>query len=93
MSGSQEEIPLPPPPPSSSQTPPPSSSQTPTHSKNPRVDKKGLGYGFTARACFVYGSLSHLIRDYDFLEKRMAKQAELNNSMMMKSCQREIRPI
>ncbi|GJU66835.1 ribonuclease H-like domain-containing protein [Tanacetum coccineum] len=23
-----------------------------THSKNPRVDKKGLGYGFTARACF-----------------------------------------
>ncbi|GKA14196.1 putative ribonuclease H-like domain-containing protein [Tanacetum coccineum] len=37
--------------------------------------------------------LSHLIRDCDFHEKRMAKQAELNNSMRMKSSQREIRPI
>ncbi|GJY38646.1 putative ribonuclease H-like domain-containing protein [Tanacetum coccineum] len=64
-----------------------------THSKNPTVDKKGLGYGFTARTCFVYGSLSNLIRDCDFHEKRMAKQAELNNSMRMKSSQREIRPI
>ncbi|GJU45179.1 putative ribonuclease H-like domain-containing protein [Tanacetum coccineum] len=64
-----------------------------THSKNPRVDKNGLGYGFTARACIVCGSLSHLIRDYDFHEKRMAKQAELNNSMRKKSNQREIRPI
>ncbi|GJZ63351.1 ribonuclease H-like domain-containing protein [Tanacetum coccineum] len=64
-----------------------------THSKNPTVDKKGLGYGFTARACFVCGSLSHLIRDCDFHEKRMAKQAELNNSMRKKSSQREIRPI
>ncbi|GKE80112.1 hypothetical protein Tco_1550112 [Tanacetum coccineum] len=64
-----------------------------THSKNSTVDKKGLGYGFTARACFVCGSLSHLIRDCDFHEKRMAKQAELNNSMRKKSSQREIRPI
>ncbi|GJX82592.1 putative ribonuclease H-like domain-containing protein [Tanacetum coccineum] len=56
-----------------------------THSKNPTVDKKGLVYGFTARACFVCGSLSHLIRDCDFHEKRKAKQAELNNSMRMKS--------
>ncbi|GJV20453.1 ribonuclease H-like domain-containing protein [Tanacetum coccineum] len=64
-----------------------------THSKNPRVDNKGLGYSFTARACFVCGSLSHLIRDCDFHEKRMAKQAELNNSMRIKSSQREIRPI
>ncbi|GKA95506.1 hypothetical protein Tco_0817544 [Tanacetum coccineum] len=63
------------------------------HSKNPRVDKKWLGYGFIARACFVCGSLSHLIRDCDFHEKRMAKQAELNNSMKKKSSQREIRPI
>ncbi|GJW92200.1 ribonuclease H-like domain-containing protein, partial [Tanacetum coccineum] len=50
-----------------------------THNKNPKVDKKGMGYGFTTRACFECGSLSHLIRDYDFHEKRMAKQAELNN--------------
>ncbi|GJW00840.1 ribonuclease H-like domain-containing protein [Tanacetum coccineum] len=64
-----------------------------THSKNPKVDKKGLGYGFTTKACFVCGSLSHLIRDCDFHEKKMAKQAELNNRMRKKSSQREIRPI
>ncbi|GKD51563.1 hypothetical protein Tco_1280539, partial [Tanacetum coccineum] len=52
-----------------------------THSKNPKVDKKELGYGFTARACFVCGSLNHLIRDCDFHEKRMAKQDVLNNRM------------
>ncbi|GJS01008.1 putative ribonuclease H-like domain-containing protein [Tanacetum coccineum] len=38
-------------------------------------------------------SISHLIRDCDFYEKRMAKQAELNNKMRKKSSQREIRPI
>ncbi|GJT46020.1 helicase [Tanacetum coccineum] len=64
-----------------------------THSKNPKVDKKELGYGFTAKACFVCGSLSHLIRDCDFHEKRMAKQTELNNRMRKNSSQREIRPI
>ncbi|GJZ34464.1 putative ribonuclease H-like domain-containing protein [Tanacetum coccineum] len=62
-----------------------------THSKNPKVDKKELGYGFTARACFVCGSLNHLIRDCDFHEKRMAKQAELNNGLNRNSSQREIR--
>ncbi|GJY06386.1 ribonuclease H-like domain-containing protein [Tanacetum coccineum] len=64
-----------------------------THSKNPKVDKKGIGYGFTTKTCFVCGSLTHLIRDCDFHEKRMAKQAELNNRMRKKSSQREIRPI
>ncbi|GKF58013.1 hypothetical protein Tco_0171550, partial [Tanacetum coccineum] len=64
-----------------------------THSKNPKVDNKGLGYGFTTKACFVCGSLSHLIRDCDFHEKRMAKQADLNNRMSKKYSQREIRPI
>ncbi|GKA94971.1 hypothetical protein Tco_0817009 [Tanacetum coccineum] len=62
-----------------------------THSKNPKVDKKGLGYGFTTKACFVCGSLSHLIRDCDFHEKKMAQQ--LNNRMGKRSSQKEIRPI
>ncbi|GKA47785.1 hypothetical protein Tco_0740743 [Tanacetum coccineum] len=52
--------------------------------------KLGLGYGFTTKACFVCGSLSHLIRDCDFHEKRMAKQAELNNRMSKGSSQKEI---
>ncbi|GJW29616.1 putative ribonuclease H-like domain-containing protein [Tanacetum coccineum] len=64
-----------------------------THSKNPNVDKKGLGYGFATIACFVCESLSHLIRDCDFHEKRMAKQVELNNRKRKDSSQREIRPI
>ncbi|GJW19638.1 hypothetical protein Tco_0027074 [Tanacetum coccineum] len=50
-----------------------------THSQKPKVDKKDLGYGFTVRACFVCGSLNHLIRDCDFHEKRMARKAKLNN--------------
>ncbi|GJV00247.1 ribonuclease H-like domain-containing protein [Tanacetum coccineum] len=64
-----------------------------TPSKNPKVDKKELGYGFTTRACFVCGSLNHLIRDCDFHEKRMAKQVELNNMLKRNSSQRERRPI
>ncbi|GJT07351.1 putative ribonuclease H-like domain-containing protein [Tanacetum coccineum] len=50
-----------------------------THSQKPKVDKKELGYGFTVRACFVCGSLNHLIRDCDFHKKRMARKVELNN--------------
>ncbi|GJV81401.1 hypothetical protein Tco_1517271 [Tanacetum coccineum] len=34
-----------------------------THSKNPKVNKKGMGYRFTTKACFVCGSLSHLIEE------------------------------
>ncbi|GJY85895.1 ribonuclease H-like domain-containing protein [Tanacetum coccineum] len=59
-----------------------------TYSPSPKADKRdwnglmskrlGLGYGFTKKACFVCGSFSHLIRDCDFHEKRMAKQVELN---------------
>ncbi|GJZ56794.1 hypothetical protein Tco_0612288 [Tanacetum coccineum] len=63
-----------------------------THSQYPKVNKKdlneskrvGLGYGFTRRACFVCGSFSHLIRDCDYHEKRMAKQVELNKQKMAK---------
>ncbi|GJQ93701.1 ribonuclease H-like domain-containing protein [Tanacetum coccineum] len=74
-----------------------------TCSQSPKLDKKdcsglmseklGLGYGFTKKACFVCGSFSHLIRDCDFHEKRMAKQAELNNRMCKGSGQRENRPV
>ncbi|GJW09331.1 ribonuclease H-like domain-containing protein, partial [Tanacetum coccineum] len=64
-----------------------------THSKNPKVDKKGLGYGFTTKACFVCGSLSHLIRDCNFHEKRMAKQVELNKQKGKGNVQRENKPV
>nr|GEY26106.1 hypothetical protein [Tanacetum cinerariifolium] len=59
---------------------------TPNH--YPKIEKqdrhshtrKGLGYTFTRKSCFVCGSFSHLIRDCDFHEKRMAKQAALTKS-------------
>ncbi|GJU16103.1 putative ribonuclease H-like domain-containing protein [Tanacetum coccineum] len=74
-----------------------------TCSKSTKPDKKdcsglmykelGLGYGFTKKACFVCGSFSHLIRDCDFHEKRMAKQVELNKRMCKGTSQRENRPV
>ncbi|GKC27933.1 ribonuclease H-like domain-containing protein [Tanacetum coccineum] len=48
----------------------------------------GEGYAFPKKACFVCGSLSHLIKDCDFHEKRMAqeqamtKQNEKTNGMV-----------
>nr|GEU44185.1 ribonuclease H-like domain-containing protein [Tanacetum cinerariifolium] len=55
--------------------------------------KKGLGYAFTGKACFVCGSFSHLIRDCDFHEKRMAKQVELTKSKSKVTGQRENRRV
>ncbi|GKD82120.1 hypothetical protein Tco_1348959 [Tanacetum coccineum] len=59
-----------------------------TYSPNPKADKRdwngliskrlGLGYGFTKKACFVCDNFSHLIRDSDFHEKRIAKQVEFD---------------
>ncbi|GJS86185.1 putative ribonuclease H-like domain-containing protein [Tanacetum coccineum] len=72
-------------------------------SQNPKPNKKdcsglmskklGLGYGFTKKACFVCCSFSHLIRDCDFHEKRMAKQAELNKRMCKGTGQGENKPM
>nr|GEW90807.1 ribonuclease H-like domain-containing protein [Tanacetum cinerariifolium] len=59
--------------------------ETCTTNHSPKIEKhdrnghtrKGLGYAFTKKQCFVCGSFSHLIRDCDLHEKRMAKQAQL----------------
>nr|GEW64124.1 probable UDP-N-acetylglucosamine--peptide N-acetylglucosaminyltransferase SPINDLY [Tanacetum cinerariifolium] len=74
-----------------------------TCSQNPKVDKRGwtglkskrqaLGYSYTRKACFVCGSFSHIIRDCDFHEKRMAKQVELNKSKNKITSQRNDRPV
>ncbi|GKA30559.1 hypothetical protein Tco_0716864 [Tanacetum coccineum] len=74
-----------------------------TCSQSPQVDKRvwnglmskklGLGYGFTKKACFVCGSFSHLIRDCEFHEKRMAKQFELNKQKGKGTGQWENRPM
>ncbi|GJR32002.1 hypothetical protein Tco_1108234 [Tanacetum coccineum] len=72
-----------------------------TYSPSPKANKRdwnglmskrlGLGYGFTKKACFVCGSFSHLIKDCDFHEKRMAKQVELNKKKGKGTGQRENR--
>ncbi|GJY60149.1 ribonuclease H-like domain-containing protein, partial [Tanacetum coccineum] len=36
----------------------------------------GEGYSFTKKKCFVCGSLSHLIKDCDYYEKKKAREAE-----------------
>ncbi|GKA33186.1 ribonuclease H-like domain-containing protein [Tanacetum coccineum] len=74
-----------------------------TYSSSPKSNKRdwnglmskklGLGYGFTKKACFIYGSFSHLIRDCDFHEKRMAKQVELNKKKGKGTGQGENRPV
>ncbi|GKA46387.1 hypothetical protein Tco_0739270 [Tanacetum coccineum] len=72
-------------------------------SPSPKADKRdwnglmskklGLGYGFTKKACFVCGSFSHLIRDCDFHEKRIAKQVKLNKQKGKGTGQGENKPL
>nr|GEV15065.1 reverse transcriptase [Tanacetum cinerariifolium] len=73
--------------------------ETGTFNHIPKIEKqdryghtrKGLGY--TRKACFVCDSFSHLIRDCDFHEKRMAKQAALTKSKDKVTGHRENRPV
>ncbi|GJX33859.1 hypothetical protein Tco_0245416 [Tanacetum coccineum] len=37
----------------------------------------GAGYSFERKPCFMCGSLSHLIKDCDYYEKKMAREAAL----------------
>ncbi|GKF36229.1 hypothetical protein Tco_0112987 [Tanacetum coccineum] len=58
-------------------------------SQRPRVDKRnwngimtqklGDGFEFNKEACFVCGSLNHLIKDCNFYENKMVKKYVLNN--------------
>ncbi|GJU65205.1 putative ribonuclease H-like domain-containing protein [Tanacetum coccineum] len=71
-------------------------------SQSPRVDKRkwngimtkklGDGFEFNKKACFVCGSLNHLIKDYNFYENKMVGKFVLNN-MGRVTGQRVVRPI
>ncbi|GJW05726.1 putative ribonuclease H-like domain-containing protein [Tanacetum coccineum] len=73
-----------------------------TNSPNPKGNKQdfngsrstrmGLGNGNNRKGCYVCGSFSHLIRDCDFHEKRIAKQAAMNKNMSKSVNQKENRP-
>ncbi|GKE64087.1 hypothetical protein Tco_1518248, partial [Tanacetum coccineum] len=49
------------------------------------------GFESIKKACFVCGSLNHLIKDCNFYENKMVKKRELNNKGRVTG-QREIRP-
>nr|GEZ85987.1 ribonuclease H-like domain-containing protein [Tanacetum cinerariifolium] len=55
-----------------------------------RTHKLGVGFQFTKKACFVCGSFSHLIKDYDFHDKRMVQKPMLK-IVEKRTCQREVR--
>ncbi|GJS77871.1 ribonuclease H-like domain-containing protein [Tanacetum coccineum] len=54
------------------------------------TQKLGNGFEFNKKACFVCGSLNHLIKDYNFYENKMVGKSVLNNIGRVTG-QREIR--
>ncbi|GJR16684.1 putative ribonuclease H-like domain-containing protein [Tanacetum coccineum] len=53
----------------------------------------GEGYSFTKKKCFVCGSLSHLIKDYDYYEKKMAREAEFKKQRVFNTGNRVAKPV
>ncbi|GJR27628.1 hypothetical protein Tco_1103860 [Tanacetum coccineum] len=49
----------------------------------------GIGYSFERKPCFVCGSLSHLIKDYDYYEKKMAREAAFKSTRVVKHSMNE----
>ncbi|GJT30882.1 ribonuclease H-like domain-containing protein, partial [Tanacetum coccineum] len=47
----------------------------------------GAGYSFKRKPCFVCGSLSHLIKNCDYYEKKMAREAALKSQRVNKANQ------
>ncbi|GJT28353.1 hypothetical protein Tco_0908628, partial [Tanacetum coccineum] len=52
----------------------------------------GAGYSFVRKPCFVCGSLSHLIKDCDYYEKKMAREAALKSKRVIHVDARQARP-
>ncbi|GKA32440.1 putative ribonuclease H-like domain-containing protein [Tanacetum coccineum] len=62
---------------------PVTSSPIPLHNRqnwNHRIQRDlGAGFSFERKPCFVCGSLSHLIKNCDYYEKKMAREAALKS--------------
>ncbi|GKE84130.1 hypothetical protein Tco_1557872, partial [Tanacetum coccineum] len=56
-----------------------------------KTQRLGVGFQFSPKACFVCGSFSHLIKDYDFHDKKVVQKLMLNN-VQKGIGQREVRP-
>ncbi|GJU14914.1 hypothetical protein Tco_1142880 [Tanacetum coccineum] len=60
---------------------------------NQRMERElGAGYSFERKPCFVCGSLSHLIKDCDYYEKKMAREAALKSKRVIHVDARQARP-
>ncbi|GJR26602.1 putative ribonuclease H-like domain-containing protein [Tanacetum coccineum] len=60
---------------------------------NPRMERElGAGYSFERKPCFVCGSLSHLIKDCDYYEKKMAREAALKSQRVVHANVRQATP-
>ncbi|GJT50200.1 ribonuclease H-like domain-containing protein [Tanacetum coccineum] len=57
-----------------------------------KTQKLGVGFQTTKKACFMCGSLNHLIKDCDFHDKKMVQKPVLNN-VKKGTGQREVRPV
>nr|GEV57046.1 putative ribonuclease H-like domain-containing protein [Tanacetum cinerariifolium] len=57
-----------------------------------RIQKLGVGFQFSKKACFVCGSFSHLIKDCDFHDKKMVQKHVLK-TVEKKIGQKEVRPV
>ncbi|GJX79804.1 hypothetical protein Tco_0327953 [Tanacetum coccineum] len=52
----------------------------------------GTGYSFERKPCFVCGSLSHLIKDCDYYEKKMAREAAFKSTRVVHADVRQATP-
>ncbi|GJY38147.1 hypothetical protein Tco_0424511 [Tanacetum coccineum] len=60
---------------------------------NQRMQKDlGAGYSFERKPCFVCGSLSHLIKNCDYYEKKMAREAALKSKRVVHTNDRQATP-
>ncbi|GJU16693.1 hypothetical protein Tco_1144659 [Tanacetum coccineum] len=78
-------------------------SQLMKNQETPKVNRKnwnammerelGEGYSFTKKKCFVCGSLSHLIKDCDYYEKKMAREAEVKKQRVFNTGNMVAKPV
>ncbi|GJZ93176.1 putative ribonuclease H-like domain-containing protein [Tanacetum coccineum] len=53
----------------------------------------GEGYSFIKKKFFVCGSLSHLIKDYDYYEKKMEREAEVKKQRVVNTSNGVAKPV
>ncbi|GJZ80420.1 ribonuclease H-like domain-containing protein [Tanacetum coccineum] len=55
--------------------------------------EQGESYCFTKKKCFVCGSLSHLIKDCNYYEKKMAREAEVKKQRVVNTGNGVAKPV